>query len=214
MPPLGETQFVQLPPDVTQYVPERNPQTIFSHRMPGAADTALLQATAKLTVEAEITGDDLWVTVSVTNAGAGHDIPTDNPLRNLILLVEARNPAGQPMALLDGATIPEWGGVGDTDTGHYAGLPGVLYAKILADFYTGETPTYAYWRQTRLVSDNRIAALATDQSRYRFRAPADAGEITVEARLLLRRAFIELMELKGWDTPDILMARETVTLRP
>lgn len=213
MPHLGVSQFVQLPPDVTQYVPERDPQTIFSHRMPGAADTELLQATAQLALSAERSGDDLWVTVDVTNTGAGHDIPTDNPLRNLILLVEARDANGQMLELLDGSTIPAWGGTGDGE-GHYAGQPGVLYAKILADFYTSETPTYAYWRQTRLVSDNRIAALATDRSSYHFHVTASAGEVTIEARLLLRRAFIELMELKGWDTPDILMEQETVVTAP
>ncbi len=205
MPHMGVSTFVNLPPDVTQYVPERDPQTIFSHRMPGAADSTLLQATAELTAEAQRDGASLTVSVAVTNTGAGHAIPTDNPLRNLILLVEARNAAGQPLELLDGAVIPEWGGVGDPAAGYYAGLPGRLYTKLLADFYTGETPTYAYWRQTRLVSDNRIAALATDVSSYRFNVPDGAGEITVEARLFLRRAFIDLMAAKGWDTPDILM---------
>ena len=214
MPHLDQTQFVQLPPDVTQYVPVRDGQTIFSHRMPGASDTALLQKTAELMLETNRKGPDLWVSVTVTNTGAGHDIPTDNPLRNLILLIDARDANGPPPSLIDGPTIPEWGGVGDRDSGHYAGLPGILYAKILADAYTGETPTAAYWRQTRLVSDNRIAALASSESRYRFRVPADAGEITVEARLLLRRAFIALMEQKGWDTPDVLMEQETVTLKP
>ncbi len=213
MPHLGETQFVQLPPDVNSYVPVRDSQTIFSHRMPGAADEALLQETAELKLDAARDGSDLLVTVDVTNTGAGHDLPTDNPLRNLILLVEARDANGESLSLLDGSTIPDWGGVGDPADGYYAGLPGVLYAKILADTYTGETPTYAYWRQTRLVSDNRIAALATDRSSYRFRLPADDGEITVEARLLLRRAFIDLMDAKAWDTPDILMEQAALTVQ-
>ncbi|MBN2469145.1 MAG: hypothetical protein JXN59_00365, partial [Anaerolineae bacterium] len=150
------------------------------------------------------------VTVRVTNSGAGHHIPTDNPLRNMILLVAATDEAGEPLALLDGPTIPDWGGVGDPAVGYYAGLPGVLYAKILADFYTGETPTYAYWRQTRLVSDNRIPALATDESVYTF-APG-AGAVRVEARLVLRRAFIDLMAVKGWEMPDRLMAQTEAVL--
>ncbi len=103
--------------------------------------------------------------------------------------------------------------MGDPAQGYYAGLPGVLYAKVLADFYTGETPTYAYWRQTRLVSDNRIPALATDESHYRFALPEGAGEITVSARLLLRRAFIELMDLKNWNIPDIPMAHVTLVVQ-
>jgi hypothetical protein len=154
----------------------------------------------------------LIVSVEVTNTGAGHSIPTDNPLRNLILLVEAQSADGSALTLIDGATIPAWGGVGDPADGFYAGRPGVLYAKILADFYTDETPAYAYWRQTRLISDNRIAALASDTSNYRFRAPT-ADALTVSARLYLRRAFIDLMAAKGWNTPDILM-EEAVRLVP
>jgi hypothetical protein len=211
MPHLGVDRFVQLPSDVTQFVPERNPQTIFSHRMPGASDVGLLQNSVKLALNASIDADSVTATVRVTNANAGHHVPTDNPLRNMILLVEAHNAQGQPLTFLDGPTIPSWGGVGDPKTGHYAGLPGVLYAKMLADFYTGETPTFAYWRQTRLVSDNRIAALASDASTYHFRLPRN-GAVTVEARLLFRRAFIELMDEKGWDTPDILMEQERVTV--
>ncbi len=211
MPRLGMTTFVSLPPDVNQFVPERDPATIFSHRMPGAADVHLLQNTAELELTARVEGIDLVVTARVTNALAGHHIPTDNPLRNMLLLVDARDSQGQPLALVDGPIIPDWGGVGDPESGNYAGLPGVLYAKVLADFYTGETPTTAYWRQTRLVSDNRIPALATDESVYRFRLPS-SGASVVEARLIFRRAFIELMQQKGWDTPDILMEQTRVVI--
>ncbi len=210
MPPLGVTAFVDLPHTVDQFVPLRDPATIFSHRMPGAADVSLLQNTAELSLDAHREGDTLIVSVGVTNTGAGHHIPTDNPLRNLILLVEAADSNGQPLSLITGEIIPDYGGIGDPAEGNYAGLPGVLYAKILADFFTGETPTFAYWRQTRLVSDNRIAALETDTSSYRFRIPSGSGEITVSARLIFRRAFIDLMVIKAWDTPDILMESAAV----
>ena len=212
MPHTGANQFVQLPPDVTQYVPQRDPQTIFSHLMPGAADTALLQETAVLQVETQWQSNVLNITAHVTNTGAGHNIPTDNPLRNIILLITAEDASGQPLKLNDGPTIPDWGGVGDIATGHYAGQPGMLFAKILADYYTGETPAYAYWRQTRLISDNRIPALATDTSTYEFQAPDGVSNIMVDVRLYLRRAFIELMDLKGWNTPDILMEQAVINL--
>ncbi len=212
MPHRGADQFVQLPPDVSQYVPQRDPQTIFSHLMPGATDATLLQETAELQIETQWQADSLKITAGVTNTGAGHDIPTDNPLRNIILLVTANNASGEPLTLSNGPTIPVWGGVGDMATGHYAGQPGVLFAKILADYYTGETPTYAYWRQTRLISDNRIPALATDTSIYEFQVPNGVNTITVEARLYLRRAFINLMDLKGWNMPDILMEQAVMNL--
>lgn len=210
MPHTGVTAFAQLPPSEPQVVPQRDPDTIFSHLMPGAKDHNLLEHTARLEVNASREDDSIIVTVRVTNTGAGHDIPTDNPLRNVILLVNATDSDGQNLTLLEGPIIPEWGGVGNPASGHYADEPGVLYAKILADFYTGETPTYAYWRQTRLVSDNRIPALATDETHYRFALTGDAYPIVIEVKLLHRRAFIDLMERKGWDTPDILMAQQTV----
>lgn len=210
MPHAGVTTFVQLPPDEPGTILPRNPDTIFSHRMPGAADHHLLENAASVDVETRRTDDTLYVTVRVTNTGAGHHIPTDNPLRNLILLVQAQDTDGQPLVLASGPTIATWGGEGNSENGYYAGLPGVLYTKVLSDYFTGETPAYSYWRQTRLVSDNRIPALATDESIYAFDLPWDVGSVTVDVRLYLRRAFIELMDLKGWDTPDILMEHEVV----
>lgn len=212
MPHTGATVFVQLPPDTTEVIPRRSPDTIFSHRMPGAADQNLLENTATLDVEVRRIGERLQVTVRVINTGAGHHIPTDNPLRNMILLVQAADDQGQPLTLISGATIPAWGGEGDPMDGYYAGMPGVLYAKILADLYTGEVPTYAYWRPTLLVSDNRIPALDTDETTYVFAIPTGTDGVNVAVRLYLRRAFIELMDLKGWNTPDILMKQQTVRL--
>ncbi len=191
----------------------RNPERIFSHQMPGATDIELLQNTAELGVQAVCENNQLAVTVAVTNTGAGHDIPTDNPLRNMILVVDATDSDGQTLRLKDGPVIPEWGGVGTPEQGYYAGLPGVLYAKILADFYTGEMPSAAYWRQTRIVSDNRIHALATDETTYQFALPDGECNANVNVRLLLRRAFIDLMDQKAWDSPDMLMEQITLEVR-
>jgi hypothetical protein len=130
----------------------------------------------------------------------------------MILLVQALDADGRPLTQTAGPVIPEWGGIGDPTDGYYAGQPGVLYAKILADAFTGETPSAAYWRPTRLVSDNRIAALDSDISTYTFAVPAGSNGITIDTRLIFRRAFIDLMRLKGWDTPDILMEQQTAVL--
>jgi hypothetical protein len=188
----------------------RDPERIFSHLMPGAADPELLQSTATVSITTRRQDDHLWATVRVTNTGAGHHIPTDNPLRNMILLVTATSEDGERLVLVEGPTIPTWGGVGDPTQGNYAGLPGVLYAKILADYFTGETPSYTYWRQTRLVSDNRIPALASDETTYEFLV--DDGAVTLDVRLLLRRAFQELMELKHWNVPDMVLFHETLVI--
>ena len=108
--------------------------------------------------------------------------------------------------------MPDWCGVGDPVDGHYAGLPGTAYAKVLQEWWTEVAPTGAYWNKTRLLSDNRIAAFAADTSLFTFDA-ADNEEVTVNVKLLFRRAFISLMKQKGWEDLDIVMAQESLTVR-
>lgn len=98
-------------------------------------------------------------------------------------------------------------------TGNYAGDVGRYYAKILQDDWTGEGPTAAYWRSISLVEDTRLAAFATDVSEYTFAAPA-RGPVTVEAKLVYRRAFQQLIEQKGWDDPDLVMEEDAVKVLP
>ena len=190
----------------------RDPQTIFSHRMPGAADEELLQNAVRMDVKAERQAEHIVVTVTVTNDRTGHHVPTDSPLRHLILLVRAVDEQGHLLRQSDGCVLPDWAGVGDPNQGCYAGLPGKAFAKVLEEFWTEISPSGAYWNPTRVLSDNRLAAFATDASIYTFAAEAD-GEVTVEATLLFRRAFIKLKAQKSWEFPDIVMEREQTIVR-
>jgi hypothetical protein len=201
MPVLDDTNFFVFPErgGITRdYVPFHN------HRMPGATDENLLQNAVTMTTTAQMKGNQVQVEVSITNDKTGHDVPTDAPMRHLILVVQATDASGKQMALSAGPLLPDW-------SGNYAGQPGQAYAKILRDEWTGETPTAAYWRPVTIVTDTRLAAFATATSRYAFAAPAD-GAVTVEARLIFRRAFQQLAEQKGWDDPDIVMEKETVVV--
>ena len=189
---------------------EREPASIPTHGFPGAAAEALLQEAVTLHVDAARSADEVTVTVAIANDKTGHHVPTDSPLRQLILLVRATDDRGAPLSLIAGSRIPDWAGTRRRASGHYGGLPGKGFAKILRDAWTGATPTAAYWNPTRIVQDNRIAALATDRSEYTF-APTN-GTCQVEVTLLYRRTFIELAEQKGWDTPDIVMARQRLML--
>ena len=40
----------------------------------------------------------------------------------------------------------------------------------------------------------------------------DEGKYKINVKLIFRRAFIDLMEQKGWDMPDIMMAEENIIL--
>lgn len=190
---------------------ERPAGHVHDHRMPGAMDEQLLQNAVTMTASADVATDKLTVMVTITNDKTGHHVPTDSPLRHLILRVAAADSHGAPLPLLDGPVLPPWVGVGDPNEGYYAALPGRAFAKVLEERWTGVSPTGAYWNPTRVVSDNRLPAFAADTSTYVFAPPAD-GKGTVEIILLFRRAFIELMDQKGWDVPDIVMARSTIQL--
>jgi len=205
MPPLGNTHFAR--PEMGGR--ERDPATIFSHRMPGAGDEELLQNAVSLDVKAQIQGDQVLVNITITNDKTGHHVPTDSPLRQIILLVQATGPDGSVLELLDGPVLPDWAGIGDPAQGYYAGLPGHGYAKILSELWTEISPTGAYWNPTRILSDNRIPAMESDTTRYTFSAPVE-GEANIAIRLLYRRAFIELMNQKSWDVADIIMTQNTL----
>jgi hypothetical protein len=190
---------------------ERDPMTIHAHIQPGASSEEFLQDAVEMEVSAARQGTEVSVQVSITNHNTGHHVPTDSPLRQMILLVVAMDTNGETLEQLEGPRVPEWGGFGDPSQGYYAGLPGMGFAKILMELWTEVTPTGAYWNPTVLVSDNRLAAFATDTSAYVFTAPP-GGTVTIEVKLLFRRAFIELMDQKGWDVPDILMEHAVLTL--
>ncbi|MFQ6101353.1 MAG: hypothetical protein ACE5OS_08985 [Anaerolineae bacterium] len=178
----------------------RDPNRIFSHRMPGASDEALLQNAVTMTATARLEGDTVIVQVDITNDQTGHAVPTDSPLRHLILTVQATDGAGNSLPQLDGPTVPEWGGP-------QAGQPGKAFAKVLEEVWTELSPSGAYWNPTRVLEDTRLAPFATDTSTYTFDAPKD-GLVRAEVTLLFRRAFAELMEQKGWDVLDIVMEEE------
>jgi mono/diheme cytochrome c family protein len=193
MPRLGTDHFAQFEVGGSK----RSPETISSHRMPGASDPALLRNSVELRVTVERSGQLIETKVEVTNSRVGHHLPTDSPLRQVFLVVKATNEQGWSLPLQEGSILPNW-------AGDLAGQPGIYFAKILEDRWTRITPTGTYWRPTRLVEDTRLPALATATSFYTFTA-LDQGKITIEATLIFRRAYYELMQQKGWNTPDIVM---------
>ncbi len=189
----------------------REPSTIPGHLMPGAADEELLRNAVTMSVAAVTEDGELSIDVMILNDQTGHHVPTDSPLRHLILLVEAADGSGTALDLIAGPRVPEWGGMGDPAAGYYGGLPGTAYAKVLEELWTEVSPTGAYWNPTRVLFDNRIPAFGSDTTTYRFAAPP-TGNVRIRVTLLFRRAYIELMDQKSWDIPDILMERHEETL--
>jgi hypothetical protein len=190
---------------------KRDSKTIVSHKMPGARDLDLLENSVSLILEAEQLPEGIRVRTEVVNDLTGHHVPTDSPLRHLILLVRAYGSDGSELSLKEGPVLPEWCGSGDPADGYYAGLPGKVFIKLLEEIWTGVSPTAAYWNPTRVVMDTRLGAYESDVGEFLFTAP-DSGDARIVAVLLYRRAYKELMDLKGWNEPDILMESATVSI--
>jgi hypothetical protein len=138
----------------------------------------------------------------------------------MILVVDATDSQGRPLAQQAGPTVPAWGGDPSTvlrlrsgcSSGQgLAGQPGQGYAKILQDVATGEAPVASYWKPTRILSDNRIPACGSDTTHYAFALPSDAGLAQITATLTFRRAFQALEQAKGWPASDLVMARVAIT---
>ncbi len=112
--------------------------------MPGAADEELLQNALTMNVDARREDDQIIVEVELINDQTGHHIPTDSPLRHMILLVQVTDEKGNMLEEIEGPTVPEWGGVGEYADGYFAGSPGTAYAKILMELWTEISPSSAY----------------------------------------------------------------------
>jgi hypothetical protein len=190
---------------------KRDPSTIVNHRMPGARDLDLLRNAVSLSLEAKRSPEGIWVRTKVVNDRTGHHVPTDSPLRHLILLVRAFSRDTSELSLEKGSVLPEWCGSGDPADGNYAGLPGKVFVKLLEEIWTGVSPAAAYWNPTRIVMDTRLGAFQYDVGEFLFAAP-DSGDVRIEAVLVYRRAYKKLMELKGWTDPDIVMETAEVTV--
>lgn len=200
MPPLGLDHFAKIEKGGLI----RNPDTIFSHRMPGASDEKLLQNTADLDVTVKRDGGLITVSVSVYNANAGHHIPTDSPLRQILLSVKALDKDGKSLPLKTGPMLPDW-------TGDYKNTPGIYFAKILEELWTELSPSGSYWMQTRIIEDTRLPALETRKTEFVFEYPEDSI-VTIDASLIFRRAFFDIMQQKGWNTPDIIMEQKIIEI--
>jgi len=177
------------------------------HTMLGPSTSkAFMWDAVAVTPTAALEGDVLRVRVDVLNDNTGHAVPTDAPMRSVMLVVEARGANGELLAVREGPALPEW-------TGDQAGKPGRAFARILKDNWTGEAPTAAFWRQTTVLEDTRLFPFVLNRSEYEFVAPLDRGPVQLSVRLIYRRAFQALAQQKGWTDPDIVMFESTEEIK-
>ncbi len=186
---------------------------------------ATLSGAILLRATASESAGQLLVNAQVENRGAGHSFPTGFSIRNAILVLDVRAD-GQLLTQTGGPVVPFYGSddVPGNQPGDLAGLPGKGFAKVLEGRINDQGPVVRpviFIDAERASEDTVIPSGATDSSVYSFQLPANlpvGTEITVEARLLYRRAFRALAVTKGWtQTPsggpiEIEVARQELTL--
>ena len=79
---------------------------------PRHAEQRMLDLAATVSLRTTVATDSVEVEATVTNSGPGHAIPTGEPLRSLVLVLEATCD-GAPLAPTGGAAVPDLGGARD-----------------------------------------------------------------------------------------------------
>jgi hypothetical protein len=172
----------------------RPPGQVRRHTWTGPrSDVAdMLGLAATLTIAAAVTDDTLSADVTVRNIGPGHALPTGEPMRSMVLLVEATC-EGEPLAPTGGSVVPDFGGYADMQTadGDWSVWPGaevgqrVQVVRQTSDFldYTGPgrfgdgsfTPEQRGMPVEEAVGGATITA--TDGDTVTFDTPLPAGDL-------------------------------------
>lgn len=186
----------------------RKAGTIRRHLFHGGHSRDMLVKAATLKLDAHKEGGELVVDAAVTNSGAGHTLPGGATLRNIILVVEARDRTGHLLKHLGGRQekLPPLAGVGDTPR-DLSGRPGKMFARPFVT-KTGMVPAGGFNADHELFN-TRIPPRETDHSRFHFSLPEN-GAVTVDARLIYRWTFKPMADKKGWALDDIEMLYEQI----
>ena len=112
---------------------------------PRSEDSPLHPGAAGLEIETELVAGVFNVSVTTKNKAVGHALPSGEPMRNLVLLVEARC-AGEILTPVGGDVVPDFGGYLDARTAQedWSVWPGASAGdKIRVISRTGQYHDYA-----------------------------------------------------------------------
>lgn len=170
---------------------ERDPKTLANHRFFDESLGQMLTRSLRLDLTADRTKAGVEVHATLTADNVGHRVPTGFVDRHLLLLVQAFDTNGHAVLARMGPTLPQ---VAGRDV---AGQPGRLYAKQLRDF-EGQSPA-PFWRADPEPIDTRLRPRVPDVSRYVFPEAA----VTVHVRVVYRRFWPQVAEIKGWPENEV-----------
>ena len=195
-------------------------------------DKSFLSQSVNLEIKAWSINRNLLVKAAVTNTGAGHFYPTGHPIRNVILIIEVRDQDGKAIELVEGDTVPLYGGSPSADNaiGKYSGLPGNGFARVFekvnpiscfntsvpgANTLIGQSISLEketrrlfpqeFWKRTMVLEDSRLPPLGTYNQVFRFQLEQGMSGATLRAKLIYRKAFEPLAQYYGWNMKDIVL---------
>lgn len=203
-------QSCHMPPAQASRVNSGMPQAVRAHggvpgvpsSLPGlSADPLLLKRAATLAVRAARQGAALLATVTLTNSGAGHFLPSGaDDLRQVWLEVTLR--AGDGRLRWQSGQLDPYG-VLDAST--------VQFHKVLDDGNGRPIDLHRFWTATGILSDTRLAPLEARQVRYPIEVSPSFCPCALAVRLLYRdvsQAFAEFaLDRAVADLPVVEMAR-------
>jgi hypothetical protein len=178
----------------------RSPERIRPHHFEGGTKAQLQNALA-MELEGEIQGNQLFLKIHISNANGGHWVPTGEPMRSVLLLVEARDSEDKPLKFISGSRVPEWVGLGRKEDGDFGGLPGAVFAKVLAD--EEDNLNVPFWRASKIASDTRIRPKKTETLEFIFALADPEDEPNAEASLIYRPVPRPMAKEKKWQVEDI-----------
>ena len=188
MPTTDETHFCA-------FEGGRRAGTIHSHDIRGTTPEFLENAVT-MDVQSSVGLRQVDVDVTVRNDMTGHAVPSGVVVRNMILLLLARDEQGDLLTLTTGDLVDFIGGSGDLDEGYYAGMPGKSFYRNMS---RGTDEGLFYTEADSIASDTRIQPGQAYQGSFRYMLPASLAEnVDLEVKLVYRRAFRAVVDAKQW----------------
>ncbi len=132
-----------------------------SHSLGGGHDYDFMLETATVDFTTDIQGDELYIDVDVANARAGHNYPTSNGLRQLILIVRLKGSSEE--TLWEGKRV---------------------YERVLGDMHGN--PTMENWRATQVLTDTTLLPGETRTESFVVTLPETDDPLYVTAQLFYR----------------------------
>jgi len=134
---------------------------VHGHGMGGGHDYEFMVGSADVEFTTDIQGEDLFIDVNVANNKAGHNYPSSNGMRQLILVVRLKGSSGETL----------WEGTR-------------VYERVFADADGNET--FDPWRITQVLTDTTLLAGETRTESFVAKMPDTDDNLYVTAQLFYR----------------------------